>query len=67
MAEKKKKTYSHHRSPGITQLNISMPKELKKELQAYCQSHDMNVSQFMRKIIRENAPDYGLDIKNKEE
>jgi fructose-1,6-bisphosphatase/inositol monophosphatase family enzyme len=58
-----KKKYSHHRSKDQAQLNISMPSETKELLKDYCTQNDLNVSQFVRKILREKGPEYGLDVK----
>jgi metal-responsive CopG/Arc/MetJ family transcriptional regulator len=57
----KKPPRNHARAADQTQINVSVPAELKTELQRIAYSEDMSTSQLVRKILREKGPEYGID------
>jgi hypothetical protein len=50
------------RAPGQVTLSISMPRSLLSEMDQYCVRADITKSQYIRRLIREDAARYGSEV-----
>jgi metal-responsive CopG/Arc/MetJ family transcriptional regulator len=46
------------RAPGQTAIAISMPEEMAKKIETYCEENDLKKSQYIRMLIREDQEKY---------
>ena len=52
------------RSPKNATLTVSIPKEMKQQLQLYCEEHEITASQLMRITVKEALGEYKTDPRN---
>jgi hypothetical protein len=58
------KPRNHARAEDQTSMNVSIPAEVKEQIERICYEQDITKSQLIRKILREKGAEYGINLES---